>query len=159
MKMTYNFAEQYEKGKKYEKHFFNYLQERNQQPKYNNFGGDNADFDIEANGKKYEVKTCFYPNNDIPIEICHAKIEPTKITLKLGWLLVTKADFIVFYKPEFSTFFILHFESLYNYVRMTLLDNKFKSTRNTDKLTGNFLYNLDALNDAGVIKKIEHFLE
>jgi hypothetical protein len=155
----YDFEEQNAKGKKYEEHFFKYLNEQQQHPKYNNFGGDNKDFDIEANGKTYEVKADFYDNDNIPIEICHAKIFFDKLVINEGWLLVTKADFIVFYKPVLLTRFYFNRKLLSEFIKNSYLDKKLQTTRNKSMITANFLYTIDELNEAGVIKKIEHFLE
>jgi hypothetical protein len=154
--MVYNFEEQYEKGVPFEKHFFKLLDERGQHPRYNNFGGENKAFDIEANGKKYEVKSDHKPNSRLAVELFHFK--PSELKLDLGWHYVTEADFIIFYKTDMQQIFYLSRKQL-----QTIVENKLKAkglapTENKDMITYNMLFELDDLTDC--IKKVEpYFLQ
>jgi hypothetical protein len=150
--MVYNFDDQFNKGFDFEKHFFDYLEEKEQQPKWNNLKGFNAEFDISANGFKYEVKVDFYDNKLFPIEIQHYKPDG----FKNGWLWVTESDFIVFYKPKYKERFYLRTLELREAYKVSL-KNPFRPTYNETFTTINLYISGEELDQLGVIKKIEKY--
>lgn len=152
----YEFNDQLAKGKEFEKHFFNLLNEQKQMPKYNNFDGDNKEFDIEANGKKYEVKADLYENKTFPIEILH--FFPTEKMFKSGWIYETKSDFIPFYKPHYQEIYYLHTKNLVEFTQANLLTKNLVPTPNKNKLTYNILVSADELEQSDVVKRIDKYL-
>lgn len=157
----YNFEEQYEKGKPWEEHFFRYLDGKNQMPKYNNFGGENKAYDIEANGVKYEVKSDHKDNKTLPIEIFH--FWPADLKFYCGWLFQTESNFVVFYKTERQEMIFLHAQTLFDFVQ-TLIPKRrviptYNLDKNVDKITYNMPIEMDELDNAQIIKRVEHYLQ
>jgi hypothetical protein len=126
----YTFEEQNEKGKYYEQNFFDHLKAKGQEPEFNNPDGNNKEYDIIANGLKYEVKTDFYQNERFPIELVHLK---NNFTVLRGWLFLTESDCIVFYKPHLSLRYYLRTKTLREYVEKgmpKLLSHKITNSDN-----------------------------
>jgi len=143
----YSFEEQLEKGKIAEQHFFDFLQKRGVSPEFNNYNGNNADYDIIAKGKKYEVKCDFYDNQSFPLEVVHIGL-----LFKKGWLFTTESDFVVFYKEKLKRIFVFKKELLKKFYLSNFgRVDKYKATANKDFVTVNFLTDLDELEKENVL--------
>ena len=151
-----SFDEQLEKGKQWEQHFFKHLDEQKQMPKYNNFGGNNKEFDIEANGKKYEIKSDYKENQTLPIEIFHWYTESNRLTF--GWLFTTESDYIIFYKTHFQERIYLHSQNLFDFVQTLLPKRRIIPTYDKEKITYNMPIEMNELGEKNIIKRIEPYL-
>jgi hypothetical protein len=151
----YNFDQQKKKGDFYEQHFYEYLTEKKQNPFYNNKNGNDKEYDIIANEKKYEVKLDCYDNNKFPIEISHIYMD---LTVKEGWLYFTESDFIVFYKEQLKLRYYLSTKKLKEFIKKNLLTlHTIKMTRNETKITWNAYLTDYELEKAGILIQIEPF--
>lgn len=151
----YDFEKQAQKGEQYEQDFFLYLETKDQNPIRNNPNGDNRDYDIIANGKTYEVKVDCYDNKKFPIELCHF----TKgLWAKNGWLYVTKADFIVFYKEQLGFRYYFKTSKLKEFMADNFLTlQNIKPTKNEAMLTWNAYLTESELKLAGILFRTEEF--
>lgn len=151
----YDFEKQAQKGEQYEQEFFLYLETKEQNPIRNNPNGDNRDYDIIANGKTYEVKVDCYNNKRFPIELCHL----TKgLWAKNGWLYVTKAEYIVFYKEKLGLRYYFKTEKLKEFMANNLLNlQDIKPTPNKNKVTWNAYLTESELESAGILFRTEEF--
>jgi len=144
---VYSFEEQLKKGKLAEQHFFEFLKKRGVSPEFNNYNGNNADYDIIAKGKKYEVKCDFYDNQSFPLEIIHIGL-----LFKKGWLFTTESDYIVFYKEKAQKIYIFKTDLLRKfYISNFGRIDKYKATANREFVTFNFLTDLDELDKENVL--------
>lgn len=155
----YEFEEQASKGQEYEKLFFQYLNEQKQMPKYNNFGGNNKAYDIEANGKKYEVKADYYDNETFPVEIFHLKHFKDIIKVDMGWLYETEADFIVFYKTCLQRRYYFYRQALKEFATEALDFKKLVPTFNKGMITFNLMFEVEELEKAKIIKRVEPYYQ
>lgn len=151
----YDFNEQLEKGKEYERLAFAYLEDRNQMPVYNEY--ENKLFDIVSKRGKIEVKTCFYPNYLFPIEVNHFKYEGGESWD--GWIYTTESDLVFFYKPAFNEFYVFHTKALKAFVIGALPYTKsLPPTPNLEYMSLNYLADLEQLKKENVLLHIEPYI-
>lgn len=151
----YDFNEQLEKGKEYERLAFAYLEDRNQLPVYNEF--ENKLYDINSKRGRIEVKTCFYANYTFAIEIISLDYESGKG--RQGWIYTTESDLIFYYKPSFNEFYVFNTRALKNFVIGALPYIKSLAlTPNLQYASLNYLADLEHLKKENVLLHIEPYI-
>ena len=156
----YEFNEQLDKGKEYERLAFAYLEDRNQMPVYNEYEDkkhNNKAFDIMSKRGKIEVKTCFYENYTFPLEIISVDYESGKS--RHGWIYTTESDFIFYYKPAFHEFYVFHTKALKAFVIGAFPYIKSLAvTPNLQYASLNYLADLERLKKENVLLHIEPYI-
>ena len=151
----YDFNEQLEKGKEYERLAFAYLEDRNQMPVYNEY--DNKSFDIISKRGKVEVKACFYANYTFPLEVINLNYENGQG--RKGWIYTTESDVIFFYKPSFNEFYVFDTKALKDFVIGALPYLKtLVLTPNLQYASLNYMTDLEKLKEANVLLHKESYI-